>query len=92
MIGLLAAATADMFVGPNINAIERLFKESRGIADDGHRYFQEMVVNSDNSVHVFLRSKQYPDHVAVFVCCKSVNLGMTLTKAPMAMPEIKGAV
>lgn len=50
-----------------------------------------MVVNSDNSVHVFLRSKQYPDHVAVFVCCKS-NLGMALTEARVAMPETEGSV
>ena len=92
VIALVAAATADMFAGPNITTIERLFKKSRGISDDGHHYFQEMVVNSDNLVHVFLRGKQYPDYVVVFVCRKTANLGMALTKARMALPEIESAV
>lgn len=92
VIALVAAATADMFAGPNITTIERLFKKSRGITDDGHHYFQEMVVNSDNLIHVFLRGKKYPDYVAVFVCRKTANLGMALTKARMALPEIESAV
>lgn len=92
VIALVAAATADLFAGQNITMIEKLFKKSRGLADDGHHYFQEIVVNSDNLVHVFLRGKRYPDYVAVFVCRRTANLGMALTKARMAMPEIEGAV
>jgi len=92
VISLVAAATADMFAGPNVNLIEKLFKKSRGLADDGHHYFQEMIVNSDNLLHLFLRSKRYQDHVMVFVCRKSANLGMALTKARMAMPAIEAAV
>ena len=92
VISLLAAATADRFAGQNIVTIERLFKRSRGVADDGHHYFQEVLVNSDNLIHVFLRGKRYPDYVAVFVCRKSANLGMVLTKARLAMPELEAAV
>lgn len=92
VISLLAAATADLFAGQNIVTIERLFKRSRGVADDGHHYFQEVLVNSDNLIHVFLRGKRYPDYVAVFVCRKSANLGMVLTKARLAMPELEAAV
>jgi hypothetical protein len=91
VIALVAAATADIFAGPNITSIERLFRKSRGVGDDGHHYFQEIVVNSDNLLHVFLRGKKYPDYVAVFVCRKTANLGMVLTKARMAMPEIESA-
>lgn len=92
VLALVAAATADLFAGQNISMIEKLFKKSRGVADDGHHYFQEIVVNSDNLVHVFLRGKRHPDYVAVFVCRKTANLGMALTKARMAMPEIESAV
>ena len=33
-----------------------------------------------------------PDYVAVFVCRRTANLGMALTKARMAMPKIEAAV
>lgn len=92
VVALVAAATADLFAGQNITMIEKMFKKARGIADDGHHYFQEIVVNSDNLVHVFLRGKRYPDYVVVFVCRKSANLGMALTKARMALPELESAV
>lgn len=92
VLGLVAAATADMFAGQNVVAIEQMFKKARGVKDDGHHYFQEIIVNSDNLLHIFLRGKKYPDYVAVFVCRKTANLGMALTKARMGMPEIELAV
>ncbi|MGE4376217.1 MAG: hypothetical protein AB7E10_02455 [Burkholderiaceae bacterium] len=92
VIELVAAATADLFAGQNITMIEKLFKKARGVPDDGHHYFQEIVVNSDNLLHVFLRGKRYQDYVAVFVCRRTANLGMALTKARMAMPELESAV
>jgi len=88
----VAAATADLFNGPNVSMIETLFKRSRGISDDGHHYFQEIIINSDNLIHVFLRGKSSPDYVAVFVCRRTANLGMALTKARMAMPQIEAAL
>lgn len=92
VIDLVAAATADLFNGPNVSMIETLFKRSRGMSDDGHHYFQEIIINSDNLIHVFLRSKAVTDYVAVFVCRRTANLGMALTKARMAMPLIEAAV
>jgi len=89
VLDLVAAATADMFAGPNVSMIEKLFNKSRGVPDSGHHYFQEIIVNSDNLLHVFMRGKRYPDYVAVFVCRKSANLGMALTKARMAMPDLE---
>lgn len=92
VIDLVAAATADMFAGPNVSMIEKMFKRSRGLSDDGHHYFQEIIVNSDNLIHVFLRGKRYPDYVVIFVCRRTANLGMALTKARMAMPDIESAL
>ncbi len=92
VLEVVAAATADLFQGPNVSLIESMFKKARGLADDDHHYFQEIIVNSDNLVHVFLRGKDNQDHVATFVCRKSANLGMVLTKARSWMPKLEAAL
>jgi hypothetical protein len=89
VLELLAAATADLFQGPNVVTIENMFKKARGVAMDDHHYFQEMIVNSDNLIHIFMRGKTNQDHVVTFVTRKSANLGMVLTKARSAMPGIE---
>lgn len=91
VIELLAAATADLFQGPNVQTIEQMFRMARGLPEDGHHYFQEIIVNSDNLIHVFLRGKKQ-QQVACFVCRKGANLGMVLTKSRMAMPEIEASM
>ena len=89
---LLAAATADLFQGPNVSAIEKVFRKARGVPEaQARHYFQEIIVNSDNLIHVFLRSK-LQEQVACFVCRKGANLGMVLTKARSAMPELEAAL
>ena len=92
VMDVLAAATADMFQGSNVQMIENIFKKARGVANDGHHYFQEMIVNSDNLVHVFSRCKTNEEIVVAFVCRKSVNLGMALTKVRGALPTLEGAI
>lgn len=92
VMDLLAAATSDLFQGSNVSAIESIFKKARGQKDDGHHYFQEIIVNSDNLLHVFLRGKNNQDHVACFVCRKGANLGMVLTKARLEMPKLEAAM
>ncbi|MDR2875910.1 MAG: hypothetical protein LBV44_08290 [Methylobacillus sp.] len=92
VIDLLAAATADLFQGQNVSMIETMFKRSRGLKEDDHHYFQEVIVNSDNLIHVFMRGKLYPENVLVLVCRKSVNLGMALTKARMTLPMVEAEV
>jgi imidazoleglycerol phosphate dehydratase HisB len=92
VVELLAAATADLFQGTNVKMIENIFKKARGLKEnDGHHYFQEFIVNSDNLIHVFIRGKN-EEHVACFVCRKSANLGMALTKARSSMPALEAAV
>ncbi|MEE4302692.1 MAG: hypothetical protein V2J19_00955 [Wenzhouxiangella sp.] len=91
VMDMLAAATAEMFQGPNVVAIERIFKKARGVEDDGSHYFQEMIVNSDNLIHFFMRAKSSADQVACFVCRRSANLGMVVTKARQAMSAVEAA-
>jgi hypothetical protein len=93
VIDLLAASTAELFNGPNVSMVESMLKQAHGIrGDDHHHYAQEIIVNSDNLIHVFLRGKQNQEHIIVFVCRNTVSLGMALTQARIALPAIETAV
>jgi len=92
VLDTLAAATADLFQGSSVVGIENLFKKARGTEKDENHYFQEIFVFSDNLLHVFMRTKKFPGHVCCFVCRKSANPGMVLTKARMSMEAVTAAV
>ncbi len=93
ILDMVSAATADLFQGPTVVAIEEHFKKARGQkADDGVHFFQEIIVFSENLLHVFLRTKAYPDHVICFVSRKNANIGMVLTKARMAVDPVSAAL
>lgn len=68
VLDLVAAATADLFQGSNVTAIEKLFNKSRGIPQHNNHYFQEIIVFSQNLLHVFMRGKKNPSHALVYVC------------------------
>jgi len=91
VLDLVAAATTDIFQGPNVVAIEQMFKKARGVAT-GEHYFREIIVMSQNLIHVFMRGKKKEDQVLVVVTRVSANLGMVLTKsrASLAAVEIAG--
>jgi hypothetical protein len=91
VIDLVAAATADLFQGPNVSAVEAIFKKARGVENNRH-YFQEIIVNSDNMIHIFLRGKKYSDYVAVFVCRNTANIGLALARSRLALPTIEAAM
>jgi hypothetical protein len=91
VIDLVAAATGDLFQGANVTQIENLFKRMRGVSEGRHHYFQEIIVLSDNLIHVFQRCKRRDDMVMVTVCRVSANLGMVLTKSRSALPLIEAA-
>lgn len=76
VLDLLAGATLDLFQGRTVLMIEDLWKERRGQSGDETHFFQEVLVNSDNVTHLFVRMSQQQDVVAVVVCRKSVNVGM----------------
>lgn len=91
VMDLLSAATTDLFQGASVVMIENVFKKARGLKDNANHYFQEIIVNSDNLIHIFIRTKNQ-NQVATFVCRKSANLGMVLTKARASMPEIEASL
>ena len=92
VLDLVAAATADLFQGNNVVAIEGLFRKSRGQKEDGAHYFHEIIVFSENLLHVFQRCKKNTDHAVVYVCRKNANIGMVLAKTRMALSNIEGAL
>jgi hypothetical protein len=92
VLDLVAAATGDLFQGKNVVSIENLFKRSRGLPTDGPHYFNEIIVNSTNLIHVFIRSKRNANHVGVFVCRASANIGMVLVRSRAAMTGLEGSV
>lgn len=91
VLDLVAAATGEIFQGPNVAAIEKLFKRTRGVPNDNHHYFQEILINSDNLIHVFQRCKKNENLVLVVVCRISANLGMVLTKSRGVLPTVEAA-
>jgi hypothetical protein len=80
VLDLLAGATLDLFQGRTVVMIEDVFKEWRGVVSDQH-YFQEILVNSDNLTHLFIRMNTRQDIVAVAVCRRTVNVGMLFAQA-----------
>lgn len=92
VLDLVAAATADLFQGQSVTSIEKLFRKSRGQAENGTHYFREIIVNSENLLHVFLRSKKKADQAVVFVCRASANIGMVLAKSRQCLSDIEASV
>ena len=89
VLDLLAGATLDLFQGRTVLMIEDVFKERRGVSNDQH-YFQEVLVNSENVTHLFLRMNAQQDVVAVVVCRKSVNVGMLFAQARRVVGQYIG--
>lgn len=92
VLNVVAAATGEIFQGENVTAIERTFKRIRGISGDDHHYFQELVVFSDNLLHIFQRCKRHVNVVMVSVCRKQANLGMALVRARSTLDAVDQAV
>ena len=88
VLDLLAGATLDLFQGRTVVMIEDVFKERRGITS-GEHYFQEILVNSANLTHLFIRNNQNADVVAVVVCPKSVNIGMLFAGARRVVKSLE---
>ncbi len=91
VLDLVAAATADLFQGRTVSAIEMQWRRARGTPENGEHYFEEILVFSRNLLHVFLRGKTKSANAAVFVCRGDVNVGMALVQSRLALSEIERA-
>jgi hypothetical protein len=91
VLDMLAAATADLFQRSSVVAIEDIFKQARGSKAENH-HFNEILVFSENLIHGFMRTKKHNGHVVSFICRKSANPGMVLTKARMSLDAVADAL
>jgi hypothetical protein len=87
VLDLLAAATFDIFQGRNVVMIEEVWNQRRGTRTAEH-YFQEILINSQNLVHLFMRSATNAEIVAVVVCRRMVNIGMLFAQSRMVMRRL----
>ena len=92
VLDLVAAATSDLFQGPNVVTIEKLFKKIRGLPEtDTEHYFREFIVMSKNLIHVFIRGHRFVDQVLVIVTRANANMGMVLSKARRSLEAVEQA-
>ncbi|MEJ2761546.1 MAG: hypothetical protein P8126_08435 [Gammaproteobacteria bacterium] len=80
VLDLVAAGTKELFEGDSSMSIENTFKKDRGDSDKDH-YFQEIIINSKNLIHVFSRLKSNQGVVMVVVCRIDANLGQVVMKS-----------
>ena len=56
-----------------------LFKKMRGDTNTEH-YFKEIIINSENLLHIFSRLKSNPTIIVTSVCRIDANLGLAVVK------------
>ncbi len=91
VLDLLAAATFDIFQGRNVVTIEQIWNRLRGV-DSNQHYFQEILINSNNLTHLFMRSRAHSAMIGVVVCRTSVNLGMLFAQSRLVMRRFDAAI
>ena len=87
----LALAVANLFQGRGVRAFEELLNAA-GEDDSEHPGFGEIAVFSNNHLHIFLRTQDYPDHVVCYICRDSANVGLALTKSHLSLGPVAAAV
>lgn len=92
VIDLATATSTNLFQGANVSAVEQMFRTSHGIKDDDDQHLSEVLVISQDMLHIFLRGKKNSSHCLCIVCPKNTNLGMALTKSRMALTSVEGSL
>lgn len=90
VLEILAAATVEVFQGRAVREVEQMWKSRRGEVDPRH-YFQEILINSTNLVHLFIRSGRYPDIAVAFVCSNTAKVGLLFAQARRIVRDFDAA-
>lgn len=88
---ILALAVANLFQGRGVKAFEELLRRAQ-TDDDEHPGFGEIAVFANDRLHIFLRTREYPDHVVCYICRDSANVGLALTKSHLSLGPVAAAV
>lgn len=86
----LASLFGEILQGSHIVQAEDIVDRVRGKErPPGTHYFNDMILLTDHTLHIFLRGKENPDHGLVFVCMKDANIGMAFHQARQARERIE---
>jgi hypothetical protein len=72
---IVAAATMDLFRGPNVGRVEQMVRAHRGVPENGEHYFQEVHITSAHNYH-FAKTIKGGKAVIMLVTKKTTNIGM----------------
>ena len=88
---IVAAATMDLFRGPNIARIQQMVRQHRGLPENGEHYFDEIHVTSKNNFH-FAKTVKGGRAVVMLVTRKNTNIGMGWAQLKAQLPVIEPLV
>jgi hypothetical protein len=88
---VVAAATMDVFRGPNVSKIEQMVRAHRGQTEDGSHYFDEIHITSKHNFH-FAKAIKGGKAVVMLVTKKTTNIGMGWANMKKAIPELEPLV
>ncbi len=87
----LALAVANLFQGRGVKAFEDLLRTA-GSEETEHPGFGEIAVFANDRLHIFLRTREYPDHVVCYICRDNANVGLALTKSHLSLGPVAATV
>lgn len=85
---LFAGATTELFQGGYTMEIENVWRKLRN-QSSGNHYFKEIIVMSDNNIHVFLRGKTNQELAIVYITPNTENIGMVLSRSRLTVEKIE---
>lgn len=77
---------------PESQSVSTVFKKHEGFGDAEQSYFRELIISSEQLVHVFQRGTRANAIVMVNICQVSANLGMALVHARLALGRVEQEV
>ncbi len=88
---VVAAATMDMFRGPNVGRIEQMVRAHRGTPETGDHYFDEIHITSKHNFH-FAKTLKGGKAVMMLVTKKTTNIGMGWAQVKASIPAVEPLV
>ena len=88
---VVAAASMDLFRGPNIARVEQMVRAHRGVPENGEHYFQEVHITSTNNYH-FAKVINDGNAVVMLVTKKTTNIGTGWAQVKSVIPAIEPLV
>jgi hypothetical protein len=85
---VVAAATMDMFRGPNVGRIEQMVRSHRGMPETGEHYFEELHVTSAHNFH-FAKVLKGGKAVIMLVTKRTTNIGMGWAQLKSVLPVVE---